>query len=275
MQQDQPPRPSTKLQTSSQNLPVSQAVGEWQVLKEMAQTMMVTGFLPKSLTKPEQVIFIIMKGREIGMGPMQALSQIDIIQGVTCLKAEGMLSQVFKHCPQTKLEYIQNDEHACVIEVTRPGSAPNRFSFNMEDAQKANLAGKDNWKKFPRAMLRSRCVSEMCRALFPDAIQGCSYTPDEILDSQPEKQEMKQAQIPAAAAPQQVPNPAVKQPTLAQKFAELNISQKDLFEFVGKPIEQWSPADIETVKQVYQDLVAGKMDREDMLAFAKIEKEEK
>ncbi len=236
----------------------------------MAQTMMVTGFLPKSLTKPEQVIFIIMKGREIGMGPMQALSQIDIIQGVTCLKAEGMLSQVFKHCPQTKLEYIQNDDHACVIEVTRPGSSPNRFSFTMEDAQKANLSGKDNWKKFPRAMLRSRCVSEMCRALFPDAIQGCSYTPDEILDSQPEKQEIKRVSTPA---PQQDSLPVAK-PTMRQLFAELGVSEADLVEFLGKPFDQRTPEDEQTLKSVYNDLASGKMDREDMLAFAKLEKVE-
>ncbi len=260
----------TKSVTVSQNLPASQAVGEWQVLKEMAQTMMVTGFLPKSLTKPEQVIFIIMKGREIGMGPMQALSQIDIIQGVTCLKAEGMLAQVLKHCPQARIDYIQNDDHACVIEATRPGSAPNRFSFSMEDATKAGLAGKDNWKKFTRAMLRSRCVSEMCRALFPDAIQGCSYTPEEIQDSIPEKQEIKRVNNHAA----QLDSPPVKQPSLAEKFAELNISQEDLFEFVGKPIQQWSDADIETVKSVYKDLVDGKMDREDMMEFAKIQKGE-
>jgi len=45
------------------------------------------------------------------------------------------------------------------------------------------LANKDNWKKYPKAMLRARAVSEMARTLFPDIIAGCGHTPDEIQDT--------------------------------------------------------------------------------------------
>jgi len=39
-------------------------------------------------------------------------------------------------------------------------------------AQRAGLAGKDNWKKTPRAMLRARCIAEGVRATYPAALGG-------------------------------------------------------------------------------------------------------
>jgi hypothetical protein len=42
----------------------------------------------------------------------------------------------------------------------------------IEQAKKAGLTGKDNWKNYPRAMLRARCIAEGVRAVYPAAIGG-------------------------------------------------------------------------------------------------------
>jgi hypothetical protein len=52
------------------------------------------------------------------------------------------------------------------------------MSFTTADAQRAGLNG-DNWRKYPAAMLRARCLSAICRAVFPDLCLGL-YDPDEL-----------------------------------------------------------------------------------------------
>lgn len=158
---------------------------EWQVMKEQATILIKSGFLPTAVNTPEKAIAIMMKGKEVGMQPMQALSQINVIQGKPGLSAEGMLALVLKNYPGTKIDYLNNDNESCVIEVTKPGDKGQIWSFTLEDAKKAELLGKDMWRKYPRSMLRSRCISEMCRGMFPDAIQGCSYTPEELEHIEP------------------------------------------------------------------------------------------
>jgi hypothetical protein len=50
----------------------------------------------------------------------------------------------------------------------------------MDDAKRANLAGKGNWKSYPRQMLAARATSEIARLLFADLLHGLSYTPEEV-----------------------------------------------------------------------------------------------
>ena len=47
-----------------------------------------------------------------------------------------------------------------------------RITWTIEQARSAGLAAKDNWKNYPRAMLRARCIAEGVRAVYPAAIGG-------------------------------------------------------------------------------------------------------
>jgi hypothetical protein len=47
-----------------------------------------------------------------------------------------------------------------------------RIQWTFEQAKKAGLTGKDNWKNYPRAMLRARCIAEGIRAVYPAALGG-------------------------------------------------------------------------------------------------------
>jgi hypothetical protein len=56
----------------------------------------------------------------------------------------------------------------------------------LAQAKSIGIANKDNWKNYPRAMLRARCVSEGIRSVYPGCVVGV-YTPEEIQDFKPSK----------------------------------------------------------------------------------------
>lgn len=191
---------------------------EWATLKSQAQMAVSSGFLPSSVNTPEKAVIIALKGRELGIPMMQAYSSIHVISGKPSASAELMMALIYKNCPGAIVNYINNDNESCEIEAIRPGGKPALFSFSMSDAKDAGLLSNPTWKKYPRAMLRSRCVSEMARAVFPDAIMGVSYTPEELgaevteegevlkdVTSEPETKKVKPEVVAEFAAPEKKP----------------------------------------------------------------------
>ena len=151
----------------------------WEALRSKATAMVKSGFLPKAINTPEKAIAIIQAGQELGLGPMQAVRSIHVIDAKPTLSAELMAGLVYQRVPGGTLRVAESTSERCVVFAGRPGHEPTRFAFTLEDAKRAGIGQKDVWHKYPRAMLRSRCVSEACRAVFPDATMGC-YTPEEM-----------------------------------------------------------------------------------------------
>lgn len=155
------------------------ALAEWKAMTDQAKTLVASGFLPRSVNTPEKAIAIIMTGREMGIPPMRALRQIHIIEGKPTLSAELMHGLVLANLPGSTLQVVESTDARCTVDAGRPGQRPTRFVWDMAKARTAGLTGKSVWKNYPAAMLRSRCVSEACRAVFPDVSNGC-YTPEEL-----------------------------------------------------------------------------------------------
>jgi hypothetical protein len=153
---------------------------EWNLIKDQATVIVSSGFLPQSIKTPAQAIAIAVKGRELGIPMMQAFAHIHIIQGKPAISSELMLALIFRNVPGAVVDYIETSNTSCTIEAKRPGGKKATFKFTMEDAQKAQLLSKGPWISYPGAMLRARTIAIMARALFPDAIMGCSYTPEEL-----------------------------------------------------------------------------------------------
>lgn len=153
---------------------------DWAMLKEQAMMAVKSGLLPNSIKTPEQAIVIALKGRELGIPPMQAFAHIHIIQGKPCISSELMLSLIFKNCHGAVVDYLETSNTRCRIKAKRPGGQFAEFEFSIEDAKQAGLTNKDSWRNYPGAMLRARTISMTARALFADAIMGCSYTPEEL-----------------------------------------------------------------------------------------------
>lgn len=152
----------------------------YEMMWKVSQRVTNTPFVPKGLQgKPESVLACILYGAELGLGPMQSLNSIHVIEGRTAMSPELMRAMVARH--GHRIDVVQNSNEVCEMKGVRADTGGTAtVKWTMDDAKLAGLAHKDNWKKYPRAMLMARCTSELCRILFPDVVAGLSYTPEEV-----------------------------------------------------------------------------------------------
>lgn len=131
--------------------------------------------------KEAETLMAIMTGAELGLGPMQSLRAIEPIKGKPTLKAEAMTALV--RARRDVCEYLvirHSDAKRCMMETKRVGDpVATTMSFTIEDAAAAGLTGNDNYRKYPAAMLRARCGSAICKAVYSDLTLGL-YDPEEI-----------------------------------------------------------------------------------------------
>ena len=150
----------------------------------LAEVICDTELVPVSLRRrPDAVVAVVLAGHELGLGPMQSLQTIDLIQGRPSLSPEGMRALVLSRGHGL---IIEAGDEAATVHCHRLEWPPDRwssFTFTLEDAKRANLLGKDNWRQYPRAMLTARATAEACRAVWPDVIAGLSYTAEELESS--------------------------------------------------------------------------------------------
>lgn len=161
-----------------------EGITEWERMRAQAKTLVDSGFLAKAINTPEKALAIMQTGRELGLQPMQALRSIHIIEGKPTLSADLIGGLVLSRHPGATFRVAESSNDICVLHAARSGSEPTRFEFSIQDARNAGLTQKDVWRKYPRAMLRARCIAEAARAVFPDICAGL-YDPDELDASTP------------------------------------------------------------------------------------------
>ena len=128
---------------------------------------------------PDQALALMALCEAEGLHPAIAVRDYHIIQGKPALKADAMMARF--QAAGGKVEWKDlSDERVCAT-FSHPSGGSATIDWDMKRAQAAGFAGKDNWKKFPRAMLRSRVVSEGIRTVFPGVVVGV-YTPEEVAD---------------------------------------------------------------------------------------------
>lgn len=152
----------------------------WQIMRDQGEMAVKSGLLPKAINTPEAAIIVMLKGRELGLPPMQALNSIVVIQGKPTISAEGMAALIFRDHGDNALRFTETSATKATVRYQRKSwKEPQEFSFTMEDAKRAGVTNNPTWNKYPAAMLRARCISAVARLAFPDTIGGL-YTPEEL-----------------------------------------------------------------------------------------------
>lgn len=151
-------------------------------LIEMAKLLAPADLLPKHLRgKPADVFLTLQLGQELGLQPMQSIRAVHVIEGKPTMSADLMSALCQRRRDVCEyLRPVELSEKVATYETKRIGwPEPMRLSFSMADAERAGLLGKDNWRKYPAAMLKARCLSAIVRAAYPDLMLGI-YDPDEL-----------------------------------------------------------------------------------------------
>jgi hypothetical protein len=154
----------------------------------------------------EQATALMLIAQAEGYHPALAARDYHIIQGRPTLKAETMMARFQQQGGKVDWKTLTDEEVTATFSHPSGGSATITWTF--EQARKAGLTGKDNWKNYPRAMLRARVVSEGIRTVFPGVVLGV-YTPEEVQDipTQPKTRDMGTVDVVEAVDEEKVDHP--------------------------------------------------------------------
>lgn len=142
---------------------------------KIADAMVKSGILPRGIDNPFKAFAIIQKGREMGVEPMRALTGIYLIEGKTVVSPELKL-ECFKN-RGGKVQWVESTNAIAHVKLTGGDGGTHEEIVTMQDMASAGLAGKDNWRKYPKSMLRARCIAFALRAMGEG---DGSYNPDEL-----------------------------------------------------------------------------------------------
>ena len=202
--------------------PLSPAEVSWKVAQKIANTP----FVPTAFRgKPESVYAAVLYGEELGLGPMQSLTQIHVIEGKPSLAPEGMRGLVLKAGHRIDIKVASNDKVVLYGKRADSGSEAT-VEWTMKDAQLAGLAGRGAWKTYPRAMLMARATSELCRMLFADIIAGLSYTPEEVMSVAGKEYDHAYAETPVAPT---ITTEPITEAVVADPEPQVEVSWEDAF----------------------------------------------
>jgi len=110
--------------------------------------------------------------------PMKAMQRYDVIHGRPAKKAVAIHSDFLRS--GGRVTWHELSREVADATFTHPIGGEARIAWHIRDAHDAGLPGKNpNWRKYPRAMLRSRCIAEGVRTVMPEDLGGM-HTPEEI-----------------------------------------------------------------------------------------------
>jgi len=159
---------SNNTQLAQVNIPLTE-------MQEMAKIGVESNFF--GIKKPTEALALMLIAQSEGKHPATVFSQYHVIQGRPALKSDAMLARFQQAGGRVEWHTHTNEKVSATFIHPQGGSLT--VDWDMPRAKEAGLTGKDNYKKFPRQMLRARVISEGVRAVYPGVLQGM-YTPEEV-----------------------------------------------------------------------------------------------
>jgi hypothetical protein len=156
-------------------------INDIQTMAEVAAKSKMFGF-----KSTEEAMAIMLLCQAENLHPAIAMRDFHVIQGRPALKADAMLARFQQAGGSVKWETYTDEQVTGIFSHPQGGTL--EVSWLLSKAKLIGIASKDNWKNYPRAMLRARCISEGIRAVYPGCVVGV-YTPEETENFSPPRQD--------------------------------------------------------------------------------------
>ena len=236
-------------------------IGEAVQLSEMLAR---SSLVPKQYQgKPEDILVATIWGKEIGLGTLQSLQNIAVINGKPSVYGDAMLAlvQASPVCEGID-EHIENEgtpNPSAVCIARRKGRMPVIARFSVEDAKRAGLWGKAGpWQAYPKRMLQMRARGFALRDAFPDVLKGL-ITAEEAQDypaDEPRKMRditpTKPANLLDAIAPPAPPPPVEVEPVV--QTSDPIVIAEQMADTVEHLVTQAKEAGFEVVEVTEEEL---------------------
>ena len=149
-------------------------------MQQMAEVAAASKMFGFKNTQEALAIMLLCQGENLH--PAVAMRDYHVIQGRPALKADAMLARFQAAGGRVDWQVYTDAEVTGLF--SHPAGGSLKVSWTLLQAKSIGIAGKDNWKNYPRAMLRARCISEGIRSVYPGCVVGV-YTPEEVQDYSP------------------------------------------------------------------------------------------
>ncbi len=128
---------------------------------------------------PEQALALMLLAQGMNIHPALAAQLFHIIDGRPAMSAQAMLAR-FQQMGG-KVEWLERGYRKVSARFSHPQGGMLVVTWTLDDAQRAGLAQRANWRRYPRQMLTARVIGEGVRTIFPAAALGF-YTIEEAAD---------------------------------------------------------------------------------------------
>jgi hypothetical protein len=144
----------------------------------MATILAESGFFDSARTAAKAYAKI-MAGRELGIGPMTALSNVEVIRGKVTVSAQ-LQGALLARSDRYSSTLVEATDARCSIDFFKDGEKVGTSTYAIEEAGRAGLTRKDVWKQYPSDLLYARALTRGIRRVCPDLLLDAAYIREEM-----------------------------------------------------------------------------------------------
>jgi hypothetical protein len=172
----------------------------------IADVIYDTPFVPDGLRGSSPAVAAAMlAGREMGLGIMTSLANIDVIRGKPTQKALLMRAMILSR--GHKWQDVDVTDTRAVVRGCRKGESEwTEVIFTDANAKRAGI----DLGKYPADKLYARATSRLARRKFADVIMGMPYSAEEMEDGEADEGTVTEPAASNGTAKQEAPKPAAQ-----------------------------------------------------------------